>query len=149
MICLCSFQATVPTPEGTPASSVARYSQANHPCQEWCLLSAASPSVFAAMMKSFRWRPRVLWGHQVTVIQCTSSLGPLSLEEAEQIIRSFQGSPWETGVGRCRDEDASPGKRRAFVESQLTSSLVPLQRVAGPRSFTVSPVRTFAPFSSL
>src|SRR5437660_4975769 len=40
-------------------------------------------------------------------------------------------------------------ERRAFVDSRLTSSSVPLQRVAGPRSFTVSPVRTFAPFSSL
>jgi hypothetical protein len=40
-------------------------------------------------------------------------------------------------------------ERRAFVESRLTNSSVPLQRVAGPRSFTVSPVRTFAPFSSL
>jgi len=40
-------------------------------------------------------------------------------------------------------------ERRAFVESRLTSSSVPLQRVAGPRSFTVSPVRTFAPFTSL
>ena len=40
-------------------------------------------------------------------------------------------------------------ERRAFVESLLTSSSVPLQRVAGPRSFTVSPVRTFVPFSSV
>ena len=40
-------------------------------------------------------------------------------------------------------------ERRAFVDSRLMSSSVPLQRVAGPRSFTVSPVRTFAPFSSL
>jgi len=40
-------------------------------------------------------------------------------------------------------------ERRAFVDSRLMSSSVPLQRVAGPRSFTVSPVRIFAPFSSL
>jgi hypothetical protein len=40
-------------------------------------------------------------------------------------------------------------ERRAFVDSRLMTSSVPLQRVAGPRSFTVSPVRTFAPFSSL
>src|SRR5438445_4061689 len=52
-----------------------------------------------------------------------------------------------TGVGRRSDEDAS--ERRAFVDSRLMSSSVPLQRVAGPRSFTVSPVTTFAPFSSL
>jgi hypothetical protein len=40
-------------------------------------------------------------------------------------------------------------RRRAFVELRLATSSAPLQRVAGPRSFTVSPVRTFAPFSSL
>jgi len=42
-------------------------------------------------------------------------------------------------------------ERRAFVDSRLTSSSVPPQRVAvaGPRPFTVSPVTTFAPFSSL
>ena len=40
-------------------------------------------------------------------------------------------------------------RRRAFVESQLTNASVPVQRAAGPRSFTVSPVRTFAPFASL
>jgi hypothetical protein len=32
-----------------------------------CSLSAANASVFAAMMKSFRWSPRILWVHQVTV----------------------------------------------------------------------------------
>jgi hypothetical protein len=32
-----------------------------------CPLSAANASVFAAMMKSFRWSPRILWVHQVTV----------------------------------------------------------------------------------
>ncbi len=32
-----------------------------------CPLSATSASVFAAMMKSFRWSPRILWVHQVTV----------------------------------------------------------------------------------
>ena len=30
-------------------------------------LSAARASVFAAMMKSFRWSPAILWVHQVTV----------------------------------------------------------------------------------
>jgi len=33
---------------------------AKRPCQAGCPLSAASASVFAAMMKSFRWRPRIL-----------------------------------------------------------------------------------------
>ncbi len=32
-----------------------------------CPLSGANASVFAAMMKSFRWSPRILWVHQVTV----------------------------------------------------------------------------------
>jgi hypothetical protein len=61
------------------------------------------------------------------------------------------GARWKASetTRNWRDEDASLGKRHAFVESQLTNCLVPLQRVAGPRSFTVSPVRTFAPFSSL
>jgi hypothetical protein len=40
-----------------------------------------------------------------------------------------------------------PAERRAFVDSRRTSSSVPPQR--GPRPFTVSPVTTFAPFSSL
>ena len=55
----------------------------------------------------------------------------------------------ERGEWRVSDEDASPGWRRAFVDSRLTSSSVPPQRVAGPRPFPVSPVTTFAPFSSL
>src|SRR5262245_57012895 len=32
-----------------------------------CSPSATSASVFAAMTKSFRWSPRILWVHQVTV----------------------------------------------------------------------------------
>ncbi len=35
--------------------------------QAWCPLNVTSTSVFAAMMKSFRWRPRILLVHQVTV----------------------------------------------------------------------------------
>ena len=32
-----------------------------------CALAVGSTSVLAAMMKSFRWSPRILWVHQVTV----------------------------------------------------------------------------------
>ena len=72
----------------------------------------------------------------------------------------MEGSQRLHGIG-ARDPDRRPesadaatktrrlAERRAFVESRLTNSSVPLQRVAGPWSFTVSPVRTFAPFSSL
>src|SRR5437867_12789592 len=42
-----------------------------------------------------------------------------------ETTRNWRERP-ETGVGRCSDEDASP-ERRAFVESLLTSSSVPLQ----------------------
>jgi hypothetical protein len=90
MISLCSFRATVPTPEGTP--------------REFDREIQSSQSPVSGMAFALSGQPIGLRGHDEVV-------------------------PMEA--------------------AQLTSSLVPLQRVAGPRSFTVSPVRTFAPFSSL
>src|SRR5881296_605301 len=59
-----SIQALLPLQSKSPAEGK-RDPGDDH--RVMCPLSAASASVFAAMMKSFRWSPRILWVHQVTV----------------------------------------------------------------------------------
>src|SRR5712692_6587479 len=93
-----------------------------------CPLSTARASVFAAMMKSFRWSPWILWVHQVTVTRphsvrragwCPSS----SARAPTRLVKASAAA--KSGKWKSRSSRAIPSRSRSCQSgtSRLSSAI--------------------------